>query len=433
MAAPAFPLDNYGAQETAQQEIRMKPIAMTLAFAAAVAAAPATAQSTGSSQPSAQAQAAQVPGVTVSKEAYEAISALQATVDAKDYASLPARVAAAEAVAKTKEDRYMIAILRLRGALALQDPGAIEQAIASPALAGRLPTATVVDVYTDLGRMYLNRKQYDPAAAALEKASSMEPGNVERMLLLAETRNFQGRAGDAVAMIQKAIAQTKASGQRVNENWYKRSVAFAVAAKLPNTLDLTREWLRAYPTPQNWSDTLRIYRQGRQLDDAMTLDFYRLARATKSLRGEFDYFTYADKALKRGFPGEAKAVLEEGFAAKAIDRSQTDFATLLSMATAKSDGDRASLDGAARTAVSAKQAIALGDAYYGYAEYATAAGLYRAALNKDGADKDLVNLRLGAALAMAGDRAGATAALSTVSGSRSEIAGLWLIHLSTSA
>ena len=77
--------------------------------------------------------------------------------------------------------------------------------------------------------------------------------------------------------------------------------------------------------------------------------------------------------------------------------------------------------------------MVIADAYYGYGDYAQAADLYRAALGKAGADKDLVYLRLGMALARSGDKAGATAALNAAGGAQAEVAKLWLTYLSTKA
>ena len=70
--------------------------------------------------------------------------------------------------------------------------------------------------------------------------------------------------------------------------------------------------------------------------------------------------------------------------------------------------------------------------YYGYGQYAEAAELYRAALQKGGEDAGLVNVRLGAALALAGQRAEAEAAFRAVTGGdRAELAQLWLLWLSS--
>jgi hypothetical protein len=73
------------------------------------------------------------------------------------------------------------------------------------------------------------------------------------------------------------------------------------------------------------------------------------------------------------------------------------------------------------------------EAYYGYGDYAQSAELYRVALTKSGVDKDLANLRLGMALAGAGDKAGATAALNAAGGAQAAVARLWLAYLAQKA
>ncbi len=162
----------------------------------------------------------------------------------------------------------------------------------------------------------------------------------------------------------------------------------------------------------------------------------RLAQATGALAGENDYFRFANTLVTKGFPGEAKAVLDQGFTAKAIDKSRATFSQIYSLASARSQGDRASLAAsatAAKAAADAKKAMVTAEAYYGYGDYAQAADLFRAALGKPGVDKDLANLRLGMSLARAGDKAGATAALNAAGGEQSEIAKLWLTYLTLQA
>ena len=73
--------------------------------------------------------------------------------------------------------------------------------------------------------------------------------------------------------------------------------------------------------------------------------------------------------------------------------------------------------------------LRIGDRYYGMGEYAKAAQVYRDVMTKPGADKELANLHLGMALARAGDKAGATAALNAVTGPRSGVAKYWLLYV----
>src|SRR4051812_30420654 len=95
----------------------MKLITTTaLALVAAVAAAPAAAQTNA-----AQAQQPAQQKVTPSKKALKAIQELNDAVTKNDFAGVPAKVAAAQAVASTKEDRYLIGQLQLKAALAAKD------------------------------------------------------------------------------------------------------------------------------------------------------------------------------------------------------------------------------------------------------------------------------------------------------------------------
>ena len=74
-------------------------------------------------------------------------------------------------------------------------------------------------------------------------------------------------------------------------------------------------------------------------------------------------------------------------------------------------------DGAGATAL-----VRIGDRYYGLGRICQGRRPLSPALTKPGADADMANLHIGMALARAGDKAGATAALNAVSGPRAEIA-----------
>ena len=372
----------------------------------------------------------------ISSSARKEIIELQAAVNAKDTANIPAKLAAAQAKAKTKDDRYVIAQMQLKAAVDGQDNAAIITGIDAVLAADVLPPANTVPLYVNLGKLQYNAKAYDKASAAFERALQADPGNVEATVLLAEARNGQGRTAEAVTLIQKAIASRTAAGQKPEENWYKRAVKLSFDAKMPTAPAIAREWVTAYPSQKNWRDAIRIYQSISGLDDASLLDSMRLAQATGALAGENDYFRFANTLVTKGFPGEAKAVLDQGFAGQSIDKSRATFSQLYALASTRAQGDRASLAAAAtaaKAAGDAKKAMVTAEAYYGYGDYAQAADLFRAALGKSGVDKDLANLRLGMSLARSGDKAGATAALKAAGGAQAEIASFWLTYLAQQA
>jgi len=424
--------------------MKLTPLALGMMLGG-LAAAPALAQyaspqagsppqATQSENKAAPAAPANQPKVT--KDASKALSELQKAVNAKDTANIPALLAAAQAKVKSKDDRFVLAQLQLKAAVDANDNAGMIAGLQAVVDSGFLSPAETVPHYMNLGKLNYNAKSYDVAGAAFERLLAVDPNNLDATVMLAETRNGQGRTAEAITLIQKAIAAKTATGQKADESWYKRAVALAYNAKLPNAPELGRQWVAAYPNAKAWRDAIRIYQTTGQIGDDAMIDTMRLAQATGALSGENDYFTFANKLVTKGYAGEAKLVLEQGFAAKSIDKNRGTFSQLYSVATAKSQGDQASLDGSAKTALaaaSARQAMVTAEAYYGYGDYAKSAELFRAALTKQGVDKDLANLRLGMALARAGDKPGAEAALKAAGGAQAEVAKLWLTYLATKA
>jgi tetratricopeptide (TPR) repeat protein len=419
-------------------------LALLLASSAVALASPAAAQYGAQSAPkqsTAPAPAKPEAAATeykpnISNAARKEIIELQTAVNAKDTANIPAKAQAALAKAKTNDDKYVIGKLQLKAAVDANDNAAIIQAIETTIASNAAPAAEQISLYTNLGKLQYNAKAYDKAGTALEAALQRDPANVDAIVTLAETRNAQGRAAEGVGLIQKAIGAKLAAGQKPDENWYKRAVKLSFDAKLPVAPAIARDWVAAYPNAKNWRDAIRIYQSTSQLDDAALLDTMRLARVTGALQGENDYFRYTNTLMTKGFPGEAKAVLEQGFSSNSIDKSKATFSQLYSLASTRSQGDRASLAAtatAAKAAPDAKKAMVTAEAYYGYGDYQQAADLFRTALGKSGVDKDQANLRLGMALAQAGDKAGAEAALKATGGVQAETAKLWLTYLQTKA
>jgi tetratricopeptide (TPR) repeat protein len=415
----------------------MKPrIISAIALAATVAAAPAAAQY-GSSPAAApqkapagnnQTQAAGQLKIAPSKQAQNAIVALQKAVLANDVANIPAKVAAAQAVATTKEDRYLIAQLQLQSAVSSKNNEAAASALDAIAATGLIEGPKLAEIYTGLGVNFYNNKQYDRAAVQFERAFALNPNSSEPLTLLSEAQYSQGRAADGAATLSKVLAMGSAGGQKPDEKIYRRAVRMAYEAKLPSAVQLSRQWIVAYPGADSWKNGLGIYRNLNRLGTGATLDVLRLMRATGSLRDAGDYNFYATVAAGQNNFGEAKSVLDEGVAAKLVDPASPDFRDVVATLKAKPVPTEADLMAAAKTAPAGSTLIGIGDRAYGLGLYTKAADIYRQAMAK-GADKDLANLHLGMALARAGDKAGATAALNAAGGAQAGIASYWLLYI----
>jgi tetratricopeptide (TPR) repeat protein len=391
---------------------------------------PAIPQQQEAEQP---AQSQTTSGVRPSGKALKAIIELQKAVNANDTANIPARVAEAEAVASTKEDHYLVAQLRLKAALAAKDNAALASAIDAVASSGYANAANVAELYMALGSTYYNAKQFDQAAATFERGLALNPNNIDLLLNLGETRFAQGRKPDAIAVFQRAIQARSAAGQKAEEKLYRRALAIAYDAKLPNAADLARQWVAAYPSPQSWRDAIAVYRNTAKPDVEGTLDLLRLMQATGALSQPTDFSLFATAAADQLNYNEAQKVIDAGLASHQIDASSPPFRDIIAGLKTKPKATPADLVEAAKTAQSGMALLRIGDRYYALGEYQKAVELYRQASGKAGVDKDVANLHIGMALARAGDKPGATAALKSVSGTRAEIAKFWLLYVQQQA
>ena len=367
--------------------------------------------------------------LNISKEAQKAIVELQTAVNANDTANIPAKIAAAQAVAKTADDKYFIAINQVKAAVAANDAVALKAGVEAMEASGGSDPADLSARYTDLGKRLQTAGQVDAAAQAYQKAVSFDANNPSTLALFASLREKQGQKAEAVSLMQKSFAASKAKGAKVAENNFKFAAGLAYGLRSPAAVDIAREWIAAYPSSTSWRDGLRIYRDISGAKGAQLADTMRLARAANALSGESDYFALANALVSDGALIEAKAVLAEASKASGVDVSKQSFKGLAAQA-AKAPAT-AAVDASAKAALSSGDAAAIidaGDALYGAGSYTEAAALYRAAVPKDA---NLANLRLGMALARAGDKAGAEAALNAVTGPNQSLARFWLLWVST--
>ena len=371
----------------------------------------------------------------LNREENAAIQPLYAAVQARDWASANTALPAAQAAAQSPYARYIVGQLILEIGRGTQNPQVQSQAVDAMLASGGAPADVVPQLLAAQAGFFLQAQNYAGAEAPLTRLIEINPSDVERITQLAQVKIRLNKRPDALALYQRAMQLSEAGGQRASEPLYRQVLALAYEGRMVEmALERSRALVTAYPTPENWRIALGVYRDLAGQAGALELDLGRLMRAASVLTSERDYYVYADAARRAGLPGEAKAVLEEGLSRNIIQGAAPEARQMLTAVTAQVGEDRASLT-RSRTAALAgadgRAARRTGDAFYGYGQYAEAVELYRAALQKGGEDAGLVNVRLGAALAMAGRRAEAEAAFRAVTGGdRAELARIWLLWLS---
>lgn len=369
----------------------------------------------------------------LSREESAAILPLYQAVQASDWATANGALAAAQAGARTPAARYLVGQLLLQIGRGTNNQQLQAQAVDAMLASGGAPADALPILLETQVDFAIRANNFAAAEAPLTRIIEANPNNVDRILQLAEIKNRLNKADEANALYQRALQLSSANGGTAPEALYRRLLGAAYQARSPQSAELARNLVRAYPNPANWHDALVIYAELGNANSALKLDTYRLMRAVGAMTTERDFVDYGEAANDAHAYGEVKAVLEEGLRRNLITTNAGYARERIGVLNGRIAGDRELLAGERAAALRGSDATAplrLADAYFGYGDYAPAAELYRAALAKGG-DANLLNIRLGAALALAGNRAEAETAFRAVTGPRAELAQLWLLWLST--
>jgi tetratricopeptide (TPR) repeat protein len=373
----------------------------------------------------------------LSKEFRAVAAPAQAAITAKAWPDAIAKLDLADPVAKSPYEKFVAAQLRYLAARGVGN-AAMESAAADAMVAsGGAPAELAGPLALQVGSNAYAAGNYPRALQLLQEAERLGAKDDQLPILIADTNFRMKNIPAGMAALEKGIAAKKAAGQPVPDQWYKRARSAAYNAKMDaETSKWSRALIAAYPSQVNWRDALVVYRDTVKRPAPVNLDLFRLMRATKALDGERDYMEHASLAFDSGLPGEAKAVVDEGFALSKVPAGSRALTEVRTSALAKITADRASLPASERaSAASARTALATGDAYYAYGEDAKAVPLYQSAIAKGGIDLDVANMHLGMSLLRLGQRDAARTAFQQVNpaGPRGELAQFWILHVDQAA
>ncbi|HEX8063582.1 MAG TPA: tetratricopeptide repeat protein [Allosphingosinicella sp.] len=411
-------------------------VALVFGCASVVATAPADAQKKKKGEAAAPASS-----ISLTKEERAAMAPVQTAITAKDWAAAQAAMPTAVAAATSPGGRYAIGRFRLEIGLGINNVAMQAQGLDDLIASGQVNSTDLPTIYRNQAILANNAGNKAKAETAYAKVVELSPNDPETLISLAQVKNDLKKPAEAVQLISRAIDLKRGAGQTVDQSWYKYALKLAFDGRSNPALreaaqKLSRDLVTAYPTKENWRDSVLIFRDTNNLDAAADLDVLRFMRASGSLAGERDWYDLVDGLYKAGNYAEAKAVLDDGAAKKMIDPKKAAFAELVRLTSARMAGDRASLGGEESKAMAAAtgvSALKIGDAFYGYGEHAKAIALYRAALSKGGVDANLVNTRLAMALLASGDRTGAEAIFRSLTGPRQNLGAFWLAWLARGA
>ncbi|MCW3836871.1 hypothetical protein ACFQ1E_11655 [Sphingomonas canadensis] len=359
----------------------------------------------------------------------------------KKYDVAAAKIGEAEALIKNDDEKYYWADMLLRLSLGNNDNVAQMRAIDVLVASPRTPPerARVLSAHRAMGAANdaYNAKKYAEAIPLLLKARELGRTDIDISVMLANSYSNTGKNSEAVVELEKAIADSKAAGQKAPESWYKFAITRVNAAGDPSaTAGWLLRYLTDYPTVANWRWGTVVYRdavkRNGSFDNLSRLGLFRLMRTTGALADQQDYFDYVKAALELGLPFEAQAVIKEGETSGKIPSDASAFVQLKATAASgvRAESPIEELVKGAQAAKNGKEAASAGDVLIGLGNYARAVELYDLALSKGGVATETVTFNRAVALMLAGRKADARPGFAAVSTKPlADVARYWLTYI----
>jgi hypothetical protein len=272
--------------------------ALLLGGTSVLAAAPASAKDKQDKQ--------EQPQIKLSDAFRKAASPAQTALASGDLATAETGITAAEAAAKTDDEKYIAAELRLQ-LLAKQNAnvGTDAAAMARADAAYKAPLDALLSnpktpadqrgkLANARGQIAFNEKNYPDAIKYYTMAQQAGFSDPDMTLALARAKVQSGDVAGGVAALDQVVKAEEAKGQKPPEDFYKYAVANLYKTNdRATTLAWVKRWLAAYPTTENWRNAIIVFGfQGptaTQLGKADKLDLYRLMSATGALADRGDY------------------------------------------------------------------------------------------------------------------------------------------------
>jgi hypothetical protein len=358
----------------------------------------------------------------LSRAAGKPLSEAQKAFNAKDYATMLAKVKEAQALPDlTDYDKYIVNYFM---GLALYNGGdkvsstpyfvaAAESTAAPPE-----EHATTLRIAMDLEN---NAKDYAKVKELGQLAANAGALDSGMAAILAIAYFDTGDLPNATVFAQKSVDIAVAAGKTPDRSAYQVLLLVQNRQKDVPGMIKTLEIMSAnYGDAEDWGHLIDISlgtlpkTSSREIT---ALYLYRLRLTVGAETAADEYLMMADLALALHFPGEAKKDLQQGIAAGTI--SQAAAATVLNKADAQARADEPTLpaaDAAAAKSPSANGDVSVAEAYYGYGKYADAMRVAQRAIAKGGPKAMEAQLLLGVTQAKQGDNAAAAQSLALVRG-----------------
>lgn len=364
-----------------------------------------------------------------------------------DYAAVKALFPAALATVQSGDEKramggvmYNVGNKLSDNALSLQGIELmLDSGTADPTLTGQLAYAGY-QLHREAGNPAAARASLEKAIAAnysfnatMTDGSSRTIGADDMKKMIADLYFDQNQVTEGLAYISGLIDERVSAGEKIPEAWIRTGL---VAAYENNINDQTPKYIAMlaenYPTDTTWGDAVIITLNAKNYQNAETLDLLRLSRRMNIYNDKRVLSEYVEVLDPRRYPGEVVAVIDQGFASGAVDKTDPYLIETRKEASGRVAADKAGLAALAKEArgasASVKTLVVAGDTFLSYDQPAEAEEFYTKALGMSGVETPLVLTRLGIAQYDQGKYAEAIESFRKVEGARRDLANLWAIY-----
>ncbi len=366
------------------------------------------------------------------------LKAAQELMAKNDYAGALPKIKEAEAVAeKTPYEAYVINQFLSISYLKTGDYRSAAKAFEAILKSPEMPAEDLGQNLMVLTQLSYQLKDYSKATEYGNRYLTTVGPREDIQLMVGNAYYLQKNYKQASNILRNAIQTSEKAGKTPPKEWY--DVLMSSEYELGNSdgvKNVLVEKLKNYPSAGDWSKVLDFAERRPAMSDRLSLDVYRLRLLTGGALGSADYMEMAQLAMQVALPGEAKSILDKGYAAgvlgKSTEKERQD--RLMKMAKSQADADLKSLPQQEKSAMKLKTGdaeIKIGEAYGSYGQYDKAIEVIQRGIAKGGLKApEEATLRLGQAQMYAGKKQEAINTLKSIKGDTNvaEIARLYAIY-----
>ncbi|HLZ68121.1 MAG TPA: hypothetical protein VKQ29_18000 [Aliidongia sp.] len=339
---------------------------------------------------------------------------------------------------KTAYESFVIEQMRGSIAQASGDTAAAAKSYEAQLASGHVPASEQVKLVMAVASMSYQAKDYAKAITWINRYFK-EGGNdpAMRTLLIQSYYLSNDFANAGKAQAEQIQAEEKA-GQKPAEDQLQLLAACQTQAKDNAGFAATMEKLVVYyPKKDYWAQLIHGLQVKPGFSDRLTLDLDRLQLAVGTMSTAAQYMDMAQISLQSGLTGEAKTVVDKGYAAGVLGTGaeaprQQRLKDLVTRTIADDQQSMGKGDAEAAAAKDGNALIEIGAKYVSYGQFDKGIPAMEQGVRKDALKHpEDAKLHLGLAYLAASQKAKAVQMLKTVGGTdgTADLARLWILQI----